>query len=134
MIPWFYAPKPSVESLAYLDHSLEPQSKQKRVQLTYQKVTESVTKAYTLFSESSLGAYSLCLEVCFCQAELSDFQIPHHQKKRSRQETERCLLISILTANINDIHSTNNRGTSIRSRGRQKNSNYSGLKFIHDPQ
>ena len=120
--------------LAYLDHSLEPQSKQKSVQLTYEKVTKSMTKAHTLFSESSLGACLLCLKVCFRQAELSDFHFPHHQKKQSRQETERCLLISVLTANVNDTHLTNNRGTSIRSRSRQKNSNYSGLKFIRDTQ
>lgn len=123
-------------NLAYLDHSLEPQSKQKRLPQTNKNVTKSMTRANALFSESPLVPHSepahsafRCVSVRL-SCLISKLLIIKRNKAGGRLRG--ALLIVILTANINDIYLTNERGASIRIRSRQKNSNYSSLKFIPD--
>lgn len=122
-------------NFAYLDLSLEPQSKQKRLLPTSKNVAKPMTGANALFSESPLAPHSEpARSACGCvSVRLSCLTSKLLTIKRNRVggRLRGALLIGILTANINDIHLTNERGASIRIGSRQKKS-YSSLTFTRD--
>lgn len=125
-------------NLAYFDHSLEPEGEQKRLQRTNKNAPGSRTRADALFSESppaprSQPAYSAFGRISVRPSCLISKLRPVKRNKVGGTPT-RAVPIIILTANVSDTHPVNGRGAGSRSRSRQKNSDDSGLQFIHDTQ